>query len=197
MSTLPMTCASFDAALSSLRSVKYRPDINVQETPAPQRLAPFSVALSGEIVADDDEIASGRWVLLHDPEGIDSWQGNFRVVTYVKAAVDIEIAADPLLPSVGWAWLREALTEANCDPVALGGTVTRVSSEGFGTLTPLADEASSRGHIEIRASWTPRQGGEELGADALALAELMAQAAGLLPTPVGLPQLTNAELQSR
>ena len=55
------------------------------------------------------ELATGRLVLLHDPAGHEAWQGTFRVVTYVRAELEPEMASDPLLPGVGWAWLTEAL----------------------------------------------------------------------------------------
>lgn len=170
--------------------MKYRSELRVDETPAPQRLAPYSVALSGEISDEDDEIASGRLVLLHDPEGVEAWMGQFRVVTFIRAAVEMDVASDPMLSSVGWAWLTEALSDCGCVVTALGGTVTRVTSEGFGSLSADPGEQSARGHIEIRASWTPTHDADRIGADARAWASVMAQAAGLLPTPVGVAAWT-------
>ncbi len=184
MSSPPVSCASFDAALASLRGVRYRSAVQVDETPAPQRLAPYSVALSGSIADETDEVASGRLVLLHDPEGVDAWMGVFRAVMFVRASVEMDVAADPLLPGVGWAWLTESLHEARCEVAALGGTVTQVSSEGFGTLAAEPGQALARGHVEIRASWTPTQPAAQIGNSARAWACLLAQAAGLLPAPV-------------
>ena len=41
-----------------------------------------------------------------------------RVVAYVRAELDAELADDPLLPTVGWSWLTDALA-------ATGGAVHR------------------------------------------------------------------------
>ena len=60
----------FDRVLTSLRSVQFRPEMCVEEGPAPQRLAPHAVALTAEFIEDDEELASGRFVLLHDPDGV-------------------------------------------------------------------------------------------------------------------------------
>lgn len=176
---------SFVAALESLRRVQYRPELNVEESPAPQRLAPHAVALTAEVVEDDDELASGRLVLLHDPDGVEAWGGDFRVVTFVKAVLEPDLAGDPLLTGVAWTWLQEALDSAGPRD-ALGGTVTRVMSESFGTL----GERDVSGQVEIRASWTPLCAPAEIGAEAEAWSALMAQAAGLLPLPQGVAILT-------
>ena len=176
---------SFAAALESLRGVRYRPELNVEESPAPQRLAPHAVALTAEFVEGDEELASGRLVLLHDPDGVESWGGDFRVVTFVKAVLEPDLAADPLLTGVAWTWLQEALESAG-PRAALGGTVTRVMSESFGTL----GERDVSGQVEIRASWTPLGPPAEIGAEAEAWAALLAQAAGLLPLPQGVALLT-------
>ena len=77
----------FADALADIRDTILRPEITVTETPAPARLAPFSVALLGEVVVGDDEIASGRFVVLHDPDGQEPWGGVFRVVTFVRAPI--------------------------------------------------------------------------------------------------------------
>ena len=48
-------------------------------------------------------------MLLYDPDGQQGWDGFFRLVAYVRADVEPEMAADPLLGEVGWSWLSEAL----------------------------------------------------------------------------------------
>ena len=48
-------------------------------------------------------------MLLYDPDGQEGWDGVFRLVAYIRAEVEPEIAADPLLGEVGWSWLSEAL----------------------------------------------------------------------------------------
>ena len=65
----------FRAALVGLRAAVAapgRPGLSLAEVPAPKRLAPYAVAVSAEIVgADDEQVASGRFVVLHDPDGQD------------------------------------------------------------------------------------------------------------------------------
>ncbi len=174
--------ASFRAALASLRQVQYRQEIHVEEAPAPQRLAPFAIALSAEVLDGEDDLADGRLVVLHDPAGQDAWEGTFRIVAFVKATLEPEMAADPVLAEVGWSWLVEALESHGADYSAISGTVTRVTSESFGGLA----DRPLEGQMELRASWTP--GDDELSAHALAWAEVLGQAAGLLPLPVGVAQ---------
>ena len=77
--------------------------------------------MTGDVLADpnddaSEELGTGRFVLLHDPAGHETWNGTFRVVTFVRAAVEPEVAADPMLPSVGWSWLVEALEGAPAPP---------------------------------------------------------------------------------
>jgi hypothetical protein len=83
--------------------------------------------------------------------GQDTWEGEFRCVTFVSADVDAAMQEDPLLPEVGWNWLLSSLEEFGCSYNAPSGTVTRVSSASFGKLSPRNNESE----IEIRASWTP------------------------------------------
>lgn len=175
--------ADFRTALSSLREVRLRPEILLEEAPAPQRLAPYAIALSAEVVVDEDELGNGRLVVLHDPEGQEAWEGTFRVVAFIRATLEPEMAADPLLAEVGWSWLVEALADHGAAHSALSGTVTRVTSESFGGLS----DRPLEGQIEIRASWTPDD--PELGPHARAWAEVLGQAAGLMPLPPGVAQL--------
>ena len=177
--------AEFAAALESLRRTKFRPEISVTESPAPQRLAPHAVALTAEFIEGDEELASGRWVLLHDPAGVESWEGHFRVVTYVRAVLEPDLASDPLLTGVAWTWLEEALAAEDVEVTALGGTVTRVLSESFGSL----GDRDVSGQVEIRASWTPVGDPASMGAHSHAWSVLLAQAAGLLPLPQGVSML--------
>lgn len=143
---------AFEAAVAAMRSLRLRPELVWQETPAPSRIAPHALAITADVVVDDDELATGRLVLLHDPAGHEAWQGTFRLVAYVRAEVEAEMVADPLLGSVGWSWLTESLAGRDAAATAISGTVTRVSSEGFGGM---ADDPTHT-ELEIRASWTPR-----------------------------------------
>ncbi len=182
---------AFDRALRSLHEVRFRPELSVEESPAPQRLAPHAVALTAEFVEDDEELASGRFVLLHDPDGVDAWDGSFRAVTFIKAVLEPDLATDPLLTGVAWTWLMEAL-ESYAGPVReLGGTVTRVMSESFGTL----GDRDVAGQVEIRASWTPSADPSLIGGSAQAWGAALAHAAGLLPVPDGVAILTPGRTQ--
>jgi len=141
---------AFARAVQALRAVRLRPEIDLQETPAPQRLAPFAVALSADVGDGDEDLGTGRFVVLHDPAGHETWQGTFRVVTFVRATVEPDLAGDPLATSVAWSWLVDALGGRQVAYSAESGTVTRVVSEPFGSM---ADRQASA-ELEIRASWT-------------------------------------------
>jgi len=133
------------------------------------------------------EIGWGRFVLLHDPAGQDGWEGPFRIIAYVRAELDPEIAADPLIGQVGWSWLTEALEARAARFAAPSGTVTRVVTEGFGAKQ---DEPDATG-FEMRASWSPvgRDGGFELDRHIAAWADALCIACGLPPVEPGVAPL--------
>ncbi|MCI0688364.1 MAG: DUF3000 domain-containing protein, partial [Sporichthyaceae bacterium] len=133
----------------------------------------------------------GRFVVLHDPAEPAEWAGTFRLVTYVRADLDPEAAIDPLLAEVGWSWLTEALDVRGARYTAASGTVSRVSSEGFGELADRPPAAE----VEIRASWTPLS--ESLDAHLEAWGELLCTAAGLPPLPPGVTPLRPARPKAR
>lgn len=176
----------FERALRTLREVRFRPELSIEEAPAPQRLAPHAVALTAEFIEDDDELGSGRFVLLHDPDGVEAWEGTFRAVTFIKAILEPDLATDPMLTGVAWSWLLESLDAYAGPYTALGGTVTRVMSESFGSL----GDRDVSGQVEIRASWTPTGDPDLVGGSAQAWGATLAQAAGLLPVPEGVAILT-------
>ncbi len=170
----------FRRAVEALRGVQLRPEVTIEETAAPQRLAPFAVALTADVEdAAGDELATGRFVLLYDPAGHETWQGSFRVVTFVRAALEPDVAGDAMLPSVGWSWLIEALETRGVGYLAASGTVTRVVSEPFGTMA----DRSATAEIEIRASWTAPD--SRLGAHLEAWSELLCTVSGLPPAVIG------------
>ena len=171
--------ADFRRAVVGLADVELRPEVIISELPAPQRLAPHAIALHAAVMSGGDELADGRLVVLHDPKGQDVWEGTTRCVAYVQASVDLDIASDPLLPGVGWAWLTEALDAAGAQHCAAGGTVTRTTSERFGALA----EQPAAAEVEIRASWSPV--GDDLASHLVAFGELLCAAAGLPPMPPG------------
>src|ERR1700712_2254775 len=118
----------FRTARAQFRSARLRPEIFCEEMPAPQRIAPYSAALSADLNVAGEEVGGGRIVLLYDPAGNDAWLGNFRCVAYARADIDPEMVADPLLSAVGWTWLIESLEAHNAGYLAPSGTVTRVAS---------------------------------------------------------------------
>jgi Protein of unknown function (DUF3000) len=152
--------AVFDAAVAGLRAGRdaqrlLRPELIFEDVPAPRRLAPHAAAMAATVQAAGEDgprdIAWGRLVLLYDPGGQPGWAGQFRVIAYIRAEVEPEIAADPLLGTVGWSWLTEALDARAVGYTAPSGTVTRVVTEGFGGKQ---GELTATG-LEVRASWSP------------------------------------------
>ena len=153
-SQVPESEAVFAAAAAAFlagREVQVQRDFVFEDVPAPKRLAPYATAIAAAVRRDDTDVAWGRLVLLYDPDGQEGWGGMFRLVAYIRAEVDPEMAADPLLGQVGWSWLSEAL-DAHVPGYAVpSGTVTRVITEGFGGKQ---DEVPLTG-FELRASWSP------------------------------------------
>jgi Protein of unknown function (DUF3000) len=173
------------AMCGGLQAVRVRAELDVAPAPAPARLAPHAAAVVADLVIDDVELATGRLVLLHEPAGHEAWQGDTRLVAYLRADLEPEIAADPLLAAVAWGWLLEALAEEDATASETSGTVTRVASEGFGAM---AERASAQ--VELRASWTPvPSDGEAIARHAAAFGHLLCQAAGLPPLPPGVAVL--------
>jgi Protein of unknown function (DUF3000) len=177
----------FKKAISLLANFKVRSEITLEEIPAPQRLAKFSYALSADVsnglLGDNEaELANGRFVVLHEPGGQDSWEGEFRCVTFLNADLDNDEADDPTLPEHGWKWLLKALDENGCKYTAPSGTVTRAISKSFGKLSTDTDG----GEIEIRASWTALiTKPEELTEHLQAWCNLLAEISYLQPIPEG------------
>jgi hypothetical protein len=171
----------FRHAVDALRGARVRSEVRIEEVTAPRRLASYAYALEATVVADGEELADGRVVLLHEPAGHDAWHGTFRLVTLARADLEPEMAGDPLLPEVSWSWLTGALAAraaAYHDP---SGTVSRASSHYFGGIADRPDDTQ----IEIRASWTPMEraggAGPELAAHLAAWCDLLCACAGLPP----------------
>ncbi|MCA1224574.1 DUF3000 domain-containing protein [Saccharopolyspora sp. 6M] len=168
----------FRQAVAALAAPAPRAEIEVTEVRPPKRLAPWAYAVAAEATGPSDELATARLVLLHDPDRPAAWAGSLRLVVYLRAELDPELAADPLLPAVGWSWLTDALEESGAAADVLGGTVTLTSSARFGDIA-----GPPRSHdLELRGSWTPREA--DLGAHATAFHQLMSSAAGLPPVGV-------------
>ena len=174
--------ADFEKIAGDIRKIKSRAEIALTEVPAPQKLAPFAMALSADVT---EESATGRFVLLHDPKGQEGWGGQFRCVTFVRSAIDEEMANDPVLCDLGWSYLLDSLAKHGAKFTNPSGTVTRVSSASFGTLKGQVQS----NELEIRASWTPEEP-EKLVSHAEAWLETIEIACGLMPIPTGVTQLS-------
>jgi hypothetical protein len=174
----------FQEAVASLRSVRLRHELTVEEAPAPQRLAPFAIALTADVVdGADEELGTGRFVVLHDPDGHSAWNGTFRVVTFARATLEPDMASDPLVTEIGWAWLMDCLADQKARFHDPSGTVTRESSDSFGAMADRPSVAA----LEVRASWTPDT--PDIGDHLTAWADLLCTACGLPPVPPGVVTL--------
>jgi hypothetical protein len=182
------TFAAAAAVFLAGRDAQADRDFLFEDVPAPKRLAPYATAIAASVQRDGADVAWGRLVLLYDPDGQEGWDGVFRLVAYIRADVEPEMAADPLLGEVGWSWLSEAL-DAHVPGYAVpSGTVTRVITEGFGAKR---DELPLTG-FELRASWSPAGPGNsdaddrdldilDLSAHISAWCDCLSAAAGLEP----------------
>lgn len=191
---------AFLDALAAVRRASCRREIHLQEIPAPARLAPYALALSADVhervgrkadaaaAQQAEELATGRFVLLHDPAGSALWDGTFRIVTYIRARMEPEMGNDTMLGSVAWTWLLDALNESNASYRQAGGTTTRVLSESYGILA----ERSETIDIELRASWTP--GDQDISTHLEAWADMVCTFAGLPPLPSGVTALPHRRL---
>ncbi len=175
--------AAFRRAVDSLRAAEVDPAVTLHETAAPARLAPYAFALSADILHGEDELASGRFIVLYDPNGQEAWNGDTRVVAFATAAVEEEIGRDPLLPEVGWAWLTDALAAHEADYAAEGGTVTSTTSARFGAMA----EEPGGCDLELRCSWTP--GEADLAQHLKAFCDVLCAMAGLPPAVPGVARL--------
>ena len=195
--------AVFAAAVADLRAGQeevcaVRPELSFEDVPAPRTLAPYAAAVAATVRVDGMEVASGRFVLLYDPAGQRGWPGPLRVIVYIRADLEPEIAADPMLGEVAWSWLTESLDARTSGYEAPSGTVTRVVTEGFGAKR---QDPQATG-FELRASWSPAGtaalpgasglAGEEPGQpepDQAGLAGHLAAWCGTICAAAGLPPL--------
>ena len=185
MHSVPAPHEAFETRVQALLDVPIRPEFSIEQAPSPQRLAPHAFTLTADAVTDGSsasvgahvESASGRFVVLHDPDGVDEWEANDRIVIFARCDVEPELLADPLIHEVAWSWVTEAL--ANHEVAQLGGTVTVSSGTSFGSMA----ERPGDGLVEIRASWTPLE--DDLTVHLSLWIEILATLAGLPPVPAG------------
>ena len=120
---------TFRVAIDAMSRAALRPDFTWREIPAPSRMAPSAWAATGEIENQDEELASGRLVILHDPAGQEAWDGTFRMVALVQAQLEPEFSVEAMLGDVAWSWVTESLELHGADSRELGCTATRVVSQ--------------------------------------------------------------------
>jgi Protein of unknown function (DUF3000) len=173
-----------ETAMAGQRLV--RADLKVDTETPPRRLAPFAYAAAASATQTDpdEEIGWGRFVLLFDAAGQAGWDGKYRIIGYVRAELEPDIGADPLINEVGWSWLIEALDSRTTGYRNISGTVTTVVTQGFGGKQ---DEPTSTG-FELRASWSPGETeatSSALGEHLAAWCDVVCVAAGLPPIAPG------------
>src|SRR5699024_12485756 len=97
-------------ALDALRQAHTRAGLAILELPAPSTHAPYALAMAALVADDDGEAHSvGRFILLYDNRHSDVWDGDFRIVTYIRTSVETDLGEDPLLTDVAWTWILESL----------------------------------------------------------------------------------------
>ncbi len=176
----------FDSALAALADFPWRAELDVEQIPSPQRIAPHTAAIGADVMVGGAEVGSGRLVVLHDPDGNPAWDGTFRCVTFARADVDLEMVTDPLLSEVAWSWLTDALATRGAQHTAASGTITAVSSRCFGGMV----EEPDRAEVEVRASWTMLlRDPADFPRHLAAWQDLLCTTAGLPPLPEGVVQL--------
>jgi Protein of unknown function (DUF3000) len=178
--------ADLEAGIAEQRLA--RSELSFDDEPPPRRLAPQAAAIAATVEVADSELGWGRFVLLYDAAGQEGWAGPFRVIAYLRADLDPEIAADPLIGQVGWSWLIEALDARSAVYAAPSGTITTAVTECFGSKQ---GEPVTTG-FEMRASWSPtgEEGGQpDLDRHVAAWCDVLCMAAGLPPLAPGVAQL--------
>jgi Protein of unknown function (DUF3000) len=201
--------AGFGALVAELHEQRdqvtaLRQELSFEDVPAPRTLAPYATAVAATVLDGETDIASGRLVLLYDPAGQDGWGGPLRIIVYIRADLDPEIAADPLIGQVGWDWLTEALDHRTAGYAQPSGTVTRVVTEGFGAKE---SEPAVTG-FELRASWSPADPGDPadpadpgeagvLDGHLAAWCDALCAAAGLPPLAPGVTALRSPASTTR
>ncbi|MEY2672416.1 MAG: hypothetical protein RLZZ508_293 [Actinomycetota bacterium] len=162
-----------------------RPEVKLDHTAAPARLATHTAAIVADVDVNGEEVGNGRLVVLFEPLFQDTWDGNLRLVGFVSADLETELVTDPMLLEVGWSWVEDAFKGRAINPLALSGTVSRSGSQSFGDLSMRQPE----GQVEIRVSWTV-PADEAFTEHALAWVDLMTSAAGLEPLPEGVSAIS-------
>jgi hypothetical protein len=175
------TAAEFQLAVMSLRQSNLREELSITEIASPDKLAKHSVALSANV----NESASGsgatqgtgRFVLLNAETAQDGWGGNFRIICFAKSPLETDIGKDAQITDVAWSWLTEALRSRGAKYSHEAGTITRIISQGYGSIAGQSDHAE----LELRASWSP--GDANFSSHLEAWQDLLCMMSGLPPEP--------------
>jgi hypothetical protein len=181
----------FALTIEQISSALVRPDITLTQVPAPSRLAPFALAITAEPTDVDSDAFSGRFVLLHDPDGVEEWGGTFRTVIFARAELETDLLNDDLVREVAWSWILEST--GGLEITELGGTVTSNFGQSFGTLS----DRPADGFVEVRSSWTPTENSsgaplDNLGTHLTAWINVLVFAGGLVPLPEGVSHVAHA-----
>lgn len=171
--------AEFNLARERILQSEIRPELLWKEIPSPESVAQQSLALAagvkqgtGDDTSIDSQAGAGRFMLLYDPESVEEWGSNFRVVCFAQAPLEVEIGLDPFIADVTWAWLLDALETRGASYTNISGTATKIISEGFGGLA----YQGKGSQLELRASWSPT--GTQFASHAEAWSEVLCSLAG-------------------
>ena len=191
MRTVTPAADQFALTIEQISSALVRPDITLTQIPAPSRLAPFALTMTAEPTDIDSDAFSGRFVLLHDPDGVEEWGGTFRAVIFARAELESDLLNDDLVREVAWSWIVEST--GGLEITELGGTVTSNFGQSFGTLS----DRPADGFVEVRSSWTPIEDGsgvplDNLGTHLAAWINVLVFAGGLVPLPEGVAHVAHA-----
>ncbi|MFM6979854.1 MAG: DUF3000 family protein [Micrococcales bacterium] len=147
--------AAFRAVVDDLKNAKLRRELDFEQIPAPGKLAADSIAFAVHVKTssknETSDLGTGRFVLLHEPSVQDQWASNFRIVTFCKSPLEINIGIDEDASDLAWSWLLEALANRSAEHHNIAGTSTRIISTGHGSL----ENQSQHAEFELRASWSP------------------------------------------
>lgn len=179
LSDVKDTAAEFQLAVMSLRQAQIRSELNVAEIPSPDKLARHSIALAANVGSHSQALqadaGTGRFVLLNSEQPQDGWGGNFRIICFAKSPLETDIGQDEMITDVCWAWLVDALRARGAKYSNEAGTITRVISQGYGSISGQSDHAE----LELRASWTPSD--SNFSAHLEAWQDLLCMMSGLPP----------------
>jgi len=74
----------------------------------------------------------GRIVFLHDPDQFETWGSNMRVIAYGKSPLENDMGVEEDVAHYWWAELMRALKVQGATFTNEAGTVTKMSSTGYG-----------------------------------------------------------------